>query len=89
MIRSRLLSPAALACALFLLVTPATMAGQRRAPDSPRSASTAFAPLAQLQQFFGSLLKCAVAALGSPATAVEEAPSVITGDEGSSLDPHG
>lgn len=90
MIRFRLLSAAALACALVLLAPPATMAGQHRAPAAPRSISAAFAPLAHLQQLFGSLWKTAAAALGSVPSADEDAkPAVVTGDEGSSLDPHG
>ena len=90
--RSRLLSAAALVCTLCLLAPPATSAGQHRAADAPRSTSAAFAPLANLQQLFSSLWKSATTALGSmvPAAASTDGnPTVMTGDEGSALDPHG
>lgn len=91
MIRSRLLSAAVLGCTLVLLAPSATSAGQQRVSDAPRNASATFAPLAHLQQLFGSLWNTAAALVSDvPSTAGEDAnPTGITGDEGSSLDPHG
>lgn len=90
MVRSRIIPAAALASALFLLAPPVARAGQLRAAESPRHGSAAYAALADMKNLLGSLWST-VAALGleQPAQAGESADPAPTGDEGSSLDPHG